>query len=260
MATAANGSGAAAAAILIPKAILILGVGPGISTSVAKRFGKEGYTVGLASLALADAQKAKGVLDKMKITSFAFEFEASDPASVAACVVAAKQAMGRISVLHYNAYAMHGGKIIGGDPTGIARCCGVTCTGLVAAVQQLHGDLKRSKGAILVTSSGAAATGVPDGVDKFLSGIGATGYFVSKCAQHKLIALLHHTLKPDGIFVGKVNVNAIVKNTAWDDGTAKIHPDTVGEAIWQLLVARKDCVGNVENPVEVAKSGPATLS
>merc|ERR1712100_460728 len=78
--------------------------------------------------------------------------------------------------------------------------------------------------------------------------MGISGYLIAKAAQHKLINQLHHKLKPDGVFVGKVNVNAIVKGSAFDDGTAKIEPDSVADAALDLFAARSAKDTNVDNP------------
>jgi len=66
----------------------------------------------------------------------------------------------------------------------------------------------------------------------------AMGLAVAKAAQHKLAAVLHHHLKPRGIFVGEVVVNALVKGTAFDTGHATLEPAAIATAFWDLYSAR----------------------
>lgn len=231
-------------------AILIVGAGPGISAATARRFGKEGYKVGLISLKQEEAVKEQKALEALCVTAFAFSGDASNAQSITNAVKKAKKALGVVSVLHYNAYSITGGNLLETKPEEVASACATAVTGLVASVQLLLEDLKSCKGAVLVTSSGVGQTDVPGEVEEFLVGLNISGYLIAKAAQHRCIMQLIHKLKPEGVFVGKVNVQAIVKGTAWDDGTAKIETDTVAEAFWKLLNDRSENLAVVENPAD----------
>jgi len=231
--------------------LLIIGAGPGISASVARKFGKEGYRIGLVSLLKKDADAEQAKLAEAGIQASAFgPCDASDPKQVAKTIAAVRKEMGPISVLHYNPYSLNGGDILAdGSAEGVSYCMDVAVNGLIKATQLLLEDLKKAeKGAILITCSGAGQTDTGDELEKVLTSLNITGYLIAKAAQHKTAMQLFHKLKPEGVFVGKVNVNAIVKGTAFDDGTAKIEPDSVADAFWDLYKKREDHLTNVDNP------------
>lgn len=241
------------------KTLLSIGVGPGISGAVARKFGAAGYKIGLISLKQEEADKEKDALVAAGNEVHAFACDASDPAALAAAVEAAKAALGPITVLHYNANGVAGGDAFAdGSAEGIIQCCRVGVIGLCEATRLCHSDLKAAGGAVLITSSGVASTECPAAVEDFLVGLNVTGYCVGKAAQLKLAKQLIAKLKPDGIFVGIVKVNATVIGTSWDQppGSAKIDPNTVADAFWGLLEARTDNECAVDNP-PAAEGGEA---
>ena len=114
--------------------------------------------------------------------------------------------------------------------------------------KELLADLKAQKGAILVTSSFVASTGLPAEVEEFVAGLGMEGYCAGKAAQDRLTTQMAITLGKEGVFVGKVVVAGKVKGTAFDQGDAKIEPGSVADAFWKLNEDRKETVASVADP------------
>ena len=58
-------------------------------------------------------------------------------------------------------------------------------------------------------------------------------------------------LKPDGIFVGTVFVNGMVKGTKFDDGSgaARVEPYAVADAFWQLAQDGTEYSVKVDSPM-----------
>ena len=56
------------------------------------------------------------------------------------------------------------------------------------------------------------------------------GLSIANSAKHKLVRLLAHKLKPEGIFVGEVVVTGVVKGTAFDRGNGTLDAELVADA------------------------------
>src|SRR5580704_9085139 len=87
------------------KTIVVVGYGPGVSNAVAEKFAAEGFSVALVARnadrlqAAFAALKAKGVPQAAVIPA-----DASDPDAIAAAIDRAREALGPITAIHWNAY------------------------------------------------------------------------------------------------------------------------------------------------------------
>lgn len=161
----------------------------------------------------------------------------------------AREQMGSISAVLCNCYDLGGGDPLAeGSAAAILDNVSVAITSILASVQECRADLKANSGLFLVTTSGIGATDIPPPMEEFVVGLGMTGYCVAKAAQQKLTNQLAVKLKPDGIFVGMVYVNGMVKGTKFDDGSgaAKVDPDIVSEAFWKLAQERTESSTKIE--------------
>lgn len=67
----------------------------------------------------------------------------------------------------------------------------------------------------------------------------AASLAIAKAALRKAVALLNKKLGRDGVFVGLVTVNGIVRGTAWDpDNTSDVTPELVADRFMGLYDAR----------------------
>ena len=222
------------------KIALVVGFGPGISTAVAEKFGSSGFSIALVGrnedrlAAGVKALKSKG------IETAAFAADAGDPASIRAAIRRTRDAMGPITVIHWNAYG--GGDapdLLMADPSAIRAVFDVGVVGLLAAVQEALPDLKKTtEGAVLITN-GAFGDILPQ-MDEAAVQFKAMGLALGNAAKHKLTGLLAQRLKGDGVYVGEVMVAGIIKGTAWDNGRANIDGSTVATKFWELYQARRE--------------------
>ena len=220
------------------------GHGPGISDAVARKFGAEGFSVALAARspdklgAAAEALRAKG------IKAEAIPTDLGDPGAVKRLVAQAREKLGPITVIHYNAYAGLAGDLLAADVSELRTVFDVGVTGLVAAVQAAHGDLKEQADAAVLVTGGGFAFYSPQ-VDAMATQWSAMGLAVSKAAQHKLVGLLSAKLKADNVYVGEVIVLGMVKGTAFDRGAATIEPTAVAEKFWELYQGRTELTAQI---------------
>src|SRR6185312_2377917 len=162
------------------KTILVCGHGPGISDAVARRFGREGFHVGLVArngdrlATAAESLRASG----LKAQSFACDL--ADEAAVRATVAKAREALGGIGVLFWNAYATSAGDVLTAPIVELRRALDVSVIGLVTAVQAALADLKEAKGVVLATNGGFGLFDA--GLDAACVKYGAMGLGVANAA------------------------------------------------------------------------------
>jgi NAD(P)-dependent dehydrogenase (short-subunit alcohol dehydrogenase family) len=221
------------------KTIVIVGFGTGISTAVAEKFGAEGLSV--AIVARNEAHLAAGVaaLSAKGVTAAAFAADASDPAAVRAALGKVRAKLGPITVIHWNAYGgTEAGDLATTDPAAVRGVFDVAVIGLLAAVQEALPDLKDAKdGAVLVTNG--AFGELSEQMDAYAVGMKSMGVALANAAKHKLVGLLSHRLKNDGVYVGEVMVAGVIKGTRFDSGASDtIKASTVADRFWELYRAR----------------------
>jgi NADP-dependent 3-hydroxy acid dehydrogenase YdfG len=225
------------------KTILVCGYGPGVSEAVARKFGKEGFMVGLVARSRDKLERAAAALKESGIEAQAYPTDLSDPAAVKALVEKARAALGPITVVHWNAYGGGAGDLTTAAATELRAVFDVSVTGLVAAVQAALPDLKAQKGAVLVTGGGLAT--YDPNVDGMAVSWGAMGLAIGKAAQHKTVGLLAAKLAGEGVYVGEVVIMGSVKGTAFDSGHATLEASTIANKFWDLCAARTPSSVNV---------------
>lgn len=226
---------------VVPKTIVIVGYGPGVSTATAEKFGAEGFSVALvarseAKLAAgAEALKAKG------ITAAAFPADAGDPASIRAAIAEARAALGSIGVIHWNAYSGRGfGDLLAVDPATVPALFDVALVGLLSAVQEALPDLKAAgDGAVLVTNG--AFGDLNPMIDALAIALGEVGVPIGNAAKAKLVGLLSQRLKGEGVYVGEVTIAGMVRGTGPENpGIPIIEGAAIADAFWRLYKARDE--------------------
>src|SRR5690606_33608823 len=197
--------------------IVIAGYGAGISDAVARRFGAEGFQVALVARNEERVQAGATRLAEAGSTARGFACDLGDTAAVGRLIEQVRASLGPITVLHWNAYAGLAGDLTTSTADELRTVLDVGVHGLVAALQAALPDLRaQDNPAVLVTGGGLAYYGPQ--IDAMAAKWGVMGLAVAKAAQHKLVGLLHHKLKSEGIYVGEVVVRGTVKGTAFDSG------------------------------------------
>lgn len=227
------------------KTILVCGFGPGISTAVAEKFGAEGFTVGLVARSAEKLAAGVKALEAKGVKARAFPTDLGDPAAVEALVQRAHDELGPITVIHWNAYASGAGDLLKADKQALDGVLDVALNGLLAAIRASLPDLRAHKedAAVLITNGGLGY--FDPQVDAMAVEWNAMGLAVANAAKHKLVGLLSHKLKSEGIYVGEVVVLSLVKGTAFDNGSATLDPAHIAGKFWGLYRARTDVSVNI---------------
>jgi NAD(P)-dependent dehydrogenase (short-subunit alcohol dehydrogenase family) len=220
------------------KTIVICGYGPGISSAVARRFGREKFQVALVARNRERLAAGAAALEAAGIRAVALPADLSQEAEVGRALESARAALGPITVLHWNAYATSTGDLLAADSAATRAIFDIPVIGLLAAVKHGLRDLESTSGAVLVTNGGFGLNDAS--IDERAVAFGAMGLALANAAKRKLVGLLAQQLKPRGVYVGEVMVLGSVKGSAWDNGTATLDAATVADAFYDLYASRSD--------------------
>lgn len=218
--------------------IIVAGYGPGISSSVAEKFGKEGFSVALVARNAERLDAGVKALTAKGVKAAAFPTDVGNAEAIKPLVEKVKGALGPIGALHWNAYSGAAGDMLKANASELRSVFDIPIVSLTTLVQETLTDLTANKGAVLVTNGGF---GLPDEqVDAMGINFNAMGLSVANAAKHKLVRLLHAKLKPSNVYVGEVMVLGMVKGTAFDSGNATLDPNEIAARFWSMYSARNE--------------------
>lgn len=224
--------------------MIIFGFGPGISTAVAERFGKAGFSLALVSRRPEPLEAGVAALKAKGIKAVAVPADASDPAAVRGAIAKARAELGAISAIHWNAIGgSEVGDLLSAGADAVRGLFDVAIGGLLAAVQAARADLKAAgNGAVLVTN-GAFGELSPQ-IDKMVVGMKVAGVALANGGKTKLVGILAEQLRADGIYVGQVMVAGAVKGTPWAR-EGGIEASLIADAFWKLYEGRTEIAARI---------------
>ena len=179
---------------------LIVGVGAGLSASLARTFTKAGLKVALAARRAADlAPLAKEIGGK------AFACDATKPAEVARLFADVEAAFGAPDVLVYNASYRTRGPFIELVPAEVEKSLIVTAFGgFLVAQEAAKRMLPRKHGAILFTGASASVKGYAQ----------SAPFAMGKFALRGLAQSMARELQPQGIHVAHVVIDGGIRSAS----------------------------------------------
>lgn len=201
-----------------PQHAIVVGAGPGLGASIARRFGREGFAITLVARnkqtlsALADELRADGVqVDTVTAdASDAAGFrKALDEIAVAATP----------TVVVYNAALVASDNVLTHDVEYFANAYTVDVLGAISAAQAFTPAMRQAgTGTFLATGGYASVEPYPAYATL---GLG-------KAALRNAVSMLHDELKPDGVHVAGVTIwGPIAPGTPVD-------PDLIADVYWNL--------------------------
>jgi NAD(P)-dependent dehydrogenase (short-subunit alcohol dehydrogenase family) len=202
--------------------IIVLGAGPGLGLSVARRFGREGYAAALVGGTPEQMQPLVDTLAGEGIAATGHGVDLTDPEDVTRVVRSIGDAAGRIDVLHFNPSAFRQTDPLHLTVAELFEDLGVGVAPLLPAVQAALPFLPAG-GRVLVTGSAAADTPWHE----------AASLGVQKAAVRNLVTSLEATLAPTGVHAVCVQVNGVLAKEG------AFAPPAVADALY-AAVARPD--------------------
>lgn len=194
--------------------IVIIGAGPGVSGSLARRFATDGYDVGL--LGMDESQLAE-LSDELVRAGSAVDWavgDVTDAEAATAAVTGFGQRFERIDVLHFNPSAFRQKDPLALTPAELLEDVALGVGALLAALQAARPFM--TAGA-RVTATGSMAA------DKPWNEAASLG--VQKAGLRNLILSIDKTLEPEGIRAVSVTVRGMLSNEG------PFSPDNVARAI-----------------------------
>ena len=206
------------------KTALIVGVGPGLSASLARLFARHGLQVALAS---RDPDKLQKLAEETAAATFACE--ATEPEEVAALFEVVVATQGVPDIVVYNASARARGPVTELLPEDVARAISVSAFGGFLVVQQAARHLvARGSGVILLTGASASVKGYPN----------SSAFAMGKFALRGLASSMARELSPKGVHVAHFVIDGGIRSAVRPDPNASpdsmLDPDAIAETYWQV--------------------------
>jgi NAD(P)-dependent dehydrogenase (short-subunit alcohol dehydrogenase family) len=204
---------------------LIVGVGSGLSASLARLFAKSGMKVALG------ARRADGLSALAKeVGGKAFACNATDPGDVAKLFTEVEAAFGAPDVVVYNASYRTRGPLAELIPEEVAKSIAVSAFGgFLVAQQAVKRMLPKKHGAIIFTGASASVKGYAQ----------SAPFAMGKFALRGLAQSMARELHPQGIHIGHVVVDGGIasaqRTNPPDKPDSFLDPDAIAESYLHLL-------------------------
>ncbi len=209
-----------------PKA-LIVGVGDGLSASLARLLASEGFDLALA------ARNTDKLADLAQDTGASVHaLDASDPVAMAELV---DTLPGTLRVAVYNPSARARGPITELDPETVRKAIEVTAFGAFLMGQAAARRMLREKpryghsGTILFTGASAGVKGFPN----------SSSFAMGKFAQRGLAQSMARELHPKGIHVAWINIDGGIRNPGASESPDRpdsmLDPDAIARSYLNLI-------------------------
>lgn len=206
---------------------LIVGVGNGLSASLARLLHRQGFRLALAA---RNVDKIAGLAEETGATRHGCD--ASDPAEVEALFAKLE---GRLGVAIYNPSARQRAPLIDLDPEAVRSAIQVTAygaflVGQAAARRMLDQDAEDGvRGTILFTGASAGVKGFPQ----------SAPFAMGKFAQRGLAQSMARELHPKGIHVAWINIDGAIRNPGRtepkDKPDSMLDPDAIAMSYLSLV-------------------------
>jgi NAD(P)-dependent dehydrogenase (short-subunit alcohol dehydrogenase family) len=204
---------------------LIVGVGSGVSASLARLFNKAGMKVALA------ARRAANLADLAKETgATALACDATDRGQVTKLFAQLDERFGVPDVVVYNASYRTRGPFVTLDPAEVEKSIAVTAYGAFLVAQEaVKRMLPRGHGAILFTGASASVKGYAQ----------SAPFAMGKFALRGMAQSMARELSPHGIHVGHVVIDGGIRSqmrpVPSDKPDSLLDPDGIAQSYMDLL-------------------------
>ena len=207
------------------KSALIVGVGSGLSASLARLFARNGLQVALAS---RNPERLASLAHETAATTFACE--AAEPEEVGGLFDAVIATQGVPDVVVYNASARARGPVVELDPAAVARAIAVSgYAGFLVGQQAARHMLSRGSGTILFTGASASVKGYPN----------SSSFAMGKFALRGLAQSMARELAPKGIHVAHFVIDGGIRNPGRteppDQPDSMLDPDAIAATYWHVV-------------------------
>lgn len=208
------------------KVCTVIGVGPGLGLSIARRFAREGYAISLLARRAQALDEYVTELRREGIMTAGFAADVADDEALKAALAQSKKQLGATEVLVYNAAVLQQGLPTLLNSAKLVSDFKVNVAAALVATHDVLTDMRDAgQGTIVFTGGGLALH--PAATYTSLS--------LGKAAIRSLAYSLGEELEPQGIHVATVTIQGFIQ-----PGNDRYDPDLVAENYWQLHVQPRD--------------------
>jgi NAD(P)-dependent dehydrogenase (short-subunit alcohol dehydrogenase family) len=208
------------------KTIAIIGAGPGLGLSLAKKFGENGFRVAAISRNPDKLSIIVNELGELNIEAQSFVADVTDLAALKKTFQAVKQKFGSIDVLEFSPYSGWDKftNVLETTPQSVLEQINSYLLPAVLSVNEVLPEMiNNGSGAILFTTGLSAMFPLPF--------VGNGGIVMSGIRNYA--TNLHNELREKGIFVGHLSIGTMIQpGTAGD-------PDLIAD-VWYNMYEKKD--------------------
>src|ERR1700761_5341973 len=206
--------------------IVIVGAGPNLGLAVARRFGREGFDVGLISRTESRLVELAGQLRLDGITTAGAAADIRDSDALAGAIRTLADKLGPVEVLEYSPLPAPEfmKPILETTVDDVRGPLEFSVLGAVAAPQAVIGPMREAgRGTILFTTGGAAVNPYP----------ARAGVGISFAGEVAYARMLHDALREEGIHVAHTAIAGRIAPGADNE------PEDVAEVLWTHHVDRR---------------------
>lgn len=215
----------------VDKVIAVVGVGPGLGASVARRFAAEGFAVGLIARRPNHVEPEAEQIRHAGGKALALVADAGDPDSLTGALARLRDELGRPEVLVHNA----GGFVLGGvldtTPEQLEQLWRVTALGAMVGARAVLPDMiAAGRGTLLFTGATASMRG----------GAKFAALASAKFALRALTQSMARAHAPDGVHVahvvidGQIDTPGVREMQPGRDPRTLLDPDAIAGVYWDL--------------------------
>jgi len=207
------------------KIALIVGVGEGLSASLARLFAREGIRVALAARKI---EKLGALCTETGARAFACN--ATDPGEVERLFGLVEREMGVPDLVVYNASARARGSFVDLLPADVAQAIAVSAFGgFLVAQQAVKRMLPNKHGAILFTGASASVKGYAQ----------SAPFAMGKFALRGLAQSMAREFSPQGIHIAHFVIDGGIRSATRSEQTDRpdsmLDPDAIAMSYWNVL-------------------------
>jgi short-subunit dehydrogenase len=210
---------------IMEKSLLIIGAGPGLSSSVAERFASEGFSVKLISRSAVNLERIKRKLETEGIDVAFSTADAGSATQLKESIKTLSVGTTGFDVVLYNAAVVRAGDIMEESPENLTREFTINVANALGSLQATYEGLKQKKGTFLLTGGGLGVS--PSAAYGSLS--------IGKAGVRSLAYQLHDRLKADGIYVGLLTVAGLI-----NPGSETHSPALLADLFWKMYSERSE--------------------
>lgn len=208
--------------------IAIVGAGTGLGAAVARRFGREGFSIALISRNQSRLDDLAQTLTSEGLTAQGFAANVRDPDSLRSALERAAEALGPIEVLQYSPlpakeYMRPVLETVAQDLVGPIE---FSVYGPVTAARQVLPGMRAIKTGTMIFVNGASAVRPRDAV---------TGTSVAFAAESAYVQLLSEAVADENIHVAQLIIPRGIGG-----GEESHEPTTIADTIWTIHSERAE--------------------